>query len=156
SIAAMSLHDPELGLQLLAFNAVLIAFFSASQDIVYNAYQVDVLDEREMGAGAALGVLGYRIALILVGAVAFVLADRMPWPPACVLVSLFLRVGVASAVWAREPVLDDAPPQTLRESVVGPFLDFFRRSGMAWGLAILLFVVFYQLPDRFGQNMATP
>jgi MFS transporter, PAT family, beta-lactamase induction signal transducer AmpG len=156
SIAGMSLHDPALGLQLLAFNAVLLAFFSASQDIVFNAYQVDVLDEREMGAGAAVGVLGYRIAMIVVGALAFILADRMPWPTVYVLISLLMLVGVAAAVWAPEPVLDDAPPQTLRESVVEPFLDFFRRSGPGWGVAILLFVIFYQLPDRFGQNMATP
>ncbi len=156
TIAAMSLHDPQRSLQLLALNAVLLAFFSASQDIVFNAYQVDVLDEREMGAGAAIGVLGYRVALILTGSLAFILADRMPWPTVYVLISLLMLAGVAAAFWAPEPVLDAAPPQTLRESVVQPFLDFFRRTGPGWGIAILLFIIFYQLPDRFGQNMATP
>jgi PAT family beta-lactamase induction signal transducer AmpG len=156
SIAAMSLHDPARGLQLLAFNALLIVFFSASQDIVFNAYQVDALDEREMGAGAAIGVLGYRIAMIVTGSLAFVLADRLPWPVVYLLMALLMGVGILAAFWAPEPVLEEAPPQSIREAVVDPFMEFFRRTGFLWGLVILLFVILYQLPDRFGQNMVTP
>jgi PAT family beta-lactamase induction signal transducer AmpG len=156
SIGAMALHDPSRGLQLLAFNALLIVFFSASQDIVFNAYQVDVLDEREMGAGAAIGVLGYRIAMIVTGSLAFVLADQLPWPIVYLLMAALMAVGLAAAFWAPEPVLDEAPPQSIREAVVEPFLEFFRRTGMLWGLVILFFIIVYQLPDRFGQNMATP
>src|SRR5690606_14013532 len=78
--AAMGLHDPQRTLQLLALNALLIAFLSASQDTVFDGFKVDVLEEREMGAGAAIGVLGYRIAMIVVGSGAFVLADRLAWP----------------------------------------------------------------------------
>src|SRR5688500_10615339 len=69
TIAAMSVHDPRRGLTMLAVNAILLAFFSASQDVVFDAYRVDALDEREMGPGASLGVLGYRIAMLLVGGV---------------------------------------------------------------------------------------
>jgi PAT family beta-lactamase induction signal transducer AmpG len=156
SIAAMSLHDPSRGLELLAFNAILIAFFSASQDVVFNAYQVDVLDEREMGAGAAIQVLGYRIAMIVTGALAFILADRMPWPVVYLLMAALMAVGLVAAFWAPEPVMDESPPQTLRDAVVDPFLEFFRRTGLLWGIVILLFVILYQLPDRLGQNMATP
>ena len=156
SIAAMSLHDPSRGLQLLAFNALLIAFFSASQDIVVNAYQVDVLDEREMGAGAAIQVLGYRIAMIVTGSVAFILADRMPWPVVYLLMAILMGVGVAAAFWAPEPLMEEAAPRSLREAVVDPFVEFFSRSGMVWGLVILLFIILYQLPDRLGQNMVTP
>jgi MFS transporter, PAT family, beta-lactamase induction signal transducer AmpG len=156
SIAAMSLHDPSRALQLLAFNAILIAFFSASTDVVFDAYKVDVLDEREMGAGAATGVLGYRIALIVTGSVALVLADRMPWPTVYLLMAALMLVGVAAAFWAPEPVTREVAPSTLREAVIDPFTEFFRRTGLGWGMLILLFVIFYQLPDRFGQNMATP
>lgn len=156
SVAAMSLHDPSRGLQLLAFNALLIAFFSASQDVVYNAYQVDVLDEREMGAGAAIGVLGYRVAMIVTGSAAFVLADRMPWPVVYILMALLMAVGIAAAFWAPEPVMDESVPRTIREAVVDPFVEFFGRAGLGWGLVILLFIILYQLPDRFGQNMVTP
>ena len=156
AIAAMSLHDPRQGLQLLAVNALLIAFFSASQDIVFDAYRVDVLHEREMGAGAALGVLGYRIALLLTGGAALVLADRMPWPTVYLLMALLMLVGVAAAVLAPEPELRAAPPQTLASAVVDPVRDFFRRTGPGLGVVILLFTICYQLADRFAANMATP
>ncbi|MBW3630147.1 MAG: AmpG family muropeptide MFS transporter [Gemmatimonadetes bacterium] len=156
SIGAMSFHDPSQALQLLAFNAILIAFFSASTDVVFDAYKVDVLDEREMGAGAATGVLGYRIALIVTGSLALVLADRMPWPTVYLLLAALMLVGIAAAFWAPEPVTSEAAPASLREAVVDPFIEFFRRTGLGWGMLILSFVIFYQLPDRFGQNMATP
>ena len=156
SIAAMSLHDPSRGLKLLAFNAILIAFFSASTDVVFDAYKIDVLDEREMGAGAATGVLGYRIALIVTGSLALMLADVMPWPTVYLLMAALLLVGLAAAFWAPEPVIGTLAPQSIREAVIDPFVEFFRRTGPGWGIAILLFVIFYQLPDRFGQNMATP
>lgn len=155
-IAAMSLHDPQRSLQLLALNAVLIAFFSASQDIAFDAYRIDALSDRELGAGAALGVLGYRVALLVTGSLAFILADRLPWPTVYLLIAGLMGVGVAAAVYAPEPALREGPPRTLRQAVVDPFVDFFRRTGWLWGIVILLFTIAYQLPDRFGQNMATP
>src|SRR6185436_117098 len=79
AIAAMSLQNPQRSVQMLAINAMLIAFFSASQDIVADAYRTDVLSDREMGPGASIYVLGYRVALLATGALAFWLADRMPW-----------------------------------------------------------------------------
>ena len=156
SIAAMGFQDPQRTLQLLAFNTVLIAFFSASQDVVYDGYRVDALDEREMGAGAALGVLGYRIAMLVVGSVAFILADRMPWSTVYLLISALVVVGILAAIWAPEPVMDEARPMTLADAVVKPFGEFFQRTGLLWGPILLLFVIFYQLPDRFGQIMVTP
>lgn len=156
AIAAMSLHDPRQGLQLLAVNAMLIAFLSASQDIAFDAYRVDVLEEREMGAGAALGVLGYRIALLLTGGLALVLADRMPWPTVYLLMALLMGIGVVAAVFAPEPVMRDAPPMTLASAVIDPFREFFARTGPVWGLVLLFFTICYQLADRFAANLATP
>ncbi len=156
AIAAMGLHDPQRSLQLLALNAVLVAFFSASQDTVVDGYKVDVLEEREMGAGAAIGVLGYRVAMIVVGSGAFMLADRMPWSTVYILISVLMLVGVAGAIMAPEPVISERTPQTLGEAVVAPFGEFVRRTGVVWGAVILLFVICYQLPDRFGQIMVTP
>jgi PAT family beta-lactamase induction signal transducer AmpG len=79
AIAAMSFQQPQQSLQLLAVNALLIAFFSASQDIAFDAYRTDVLGLEEMGAGAAVGVLGYRIALLVTGSLALILADHLSW-----------------------------------------------------------------------------
>ena len=156
AIAAMSLHDPRRGLQLLAINALVIAFLSATQDIAFDAYRVDVLSEREMGAGASLGVLGYRIALLLTGGAALVMADRMPWPAVYLVMAALMVVGMAAALLAPEPVLHGAPPVSLADAVVRPFLDFFRRTGLGWGVVILVFTIFYQLADRLAANMTTP
>ena len=80
SIAAMALAEPSEALSFVAVVAMAVAFLSATQDIAIDAYRTDVLSEREMGAGAAVNVLGYRIALFLTGSVALILADHIPWP----------------------------------------------------------------------------
>jgi MFS transporter, PAT family, beta-lactamase induction signal transducer AmpG len=84
------------------------------------------------------------------------LADRMPWSTVYILISVLMLVGVAGAILAPEPLITERTPQTLGEAVVAPFGEFFRRTGVVWGVVILLFVICYQLPDRFGQIMATP
>ncbi len=156
AIAAMSLHDPAVGLRALAFNALLIAFLSATQDVAGDAYRTDVLHHREMGAGAAIWVLGYRIALLLTGSLAFVLADRMPWPTVYLILSSLMLVGVIASVMAPEPSLEDAPPRTLAEAVVLPFNEFFTRSGLLRGLLVLLFIVLYKYSDSLVIVMGTP
>ena len=156
AIAAMSLHDPRTGLKMLAINAIAIAFFSASQDISLDAYRTDVLRDREMGAGAAVFVMGYRIAMITTGALAFFLADRMPWPIVYLILSLLMIIGIATTFVAPEPVLSDAPPRTLVEAVVLPFADFFQRLGVLRALVVLLFIVAYKYSDSLAGSMTTP
>jgi PAT family beta-lactamase induction signal transducer AmpG len=156
AIAAMSLHDPRTGLKMLAINAIAIAFFSASQDISLDAYRTDVLRDREMGAGAAVFVMGYRIAMITTGALAFFLADRMSWQMVYVILSLLMIIGVAGTFAAHEPVLSDAPPRTLVEAVVLPFADFFQRIGVWRALLVLLFIVAYKYSDSLAGSMTTP
>jgi PAT family beta-lactamase induction signal transducer AmpG len=155
SIAAMALHDPARGLQMLAINAIAITFFSASQDISLDAYRTDVLQDREMGAGAAVFVLGYRIAMISTGALAFFLADRIQWPAVYAVLSTLLVVGIATTFIAPEPVLSDAPPRTLFEAVVLPFADFFQRVGPR-AVLVLLFIVVYKYSDSLAGSMTTP
>jgi len=156
AIAAMSLHDPQTGLRMLAVNAIAIAFFSASQDISLDAYRTDVLETREMGAGAAVFVMGYRIAMITTGALAFFLADRIAWPTVYLVLSLLLIIGIVTTFVAPEPVLSDAPPRTLAEAVVLPFADFFQRAGVLRALLVLLFIVVYKYSDSLAGSMTTP
>jgi PAT family beta-lactamase induction signal transducer AmpG len=155
-IAAMSLHDPRTGLKMLAVNAIAIAFFSASQDISLDAYRTDVLETREMGAGAAVFVMGYRVAMITSGALAFFLADRMSWNTVYVLIALLMIVGIVTTFIAPEPVLSDAPPKSLAEAVVLPFTDFFQRAGVLRALLVLLFIVLYKYSDSLAGSMTTP
>jgi PAT family beta-lactamase induction signal transducer AmpG len=156
AIAAMSLHDPQQGLRMLAVNAIAITFFSASQDISLDAYRTDVLQDREMGAGAAVFVMGYRVAMITTGALAFFLADRMPWQTVYLILSALILIGIATTFFAPEPVLSDAPPRTLVEAVVLPFADFFQRVGIMRAVLVLVFIVVYKYSDSLAGSMTTP
>lgn len=156
AIAAMSLHDPKTGLQMLAVNAVLIALFSASQDIAGDAYRTDVLSDREMGAGAAIWVLGYRVALLLTGSLSFILAERLSWGTVYALLSVLMLVGIVATLLAKEPPLKEAPPRSLGEAVAMPFADFFNRSGLVFGILVLVFIVLYKYADALAGSMTTP
>ncbi len=156
AIAAMALHDPGTSLRLLSVNAFMLAFFSASQDVAIDAYRTDVLDEREMGAGASVFVLGYRIALLVSGAFAFMLADRLSWPVVYGVMALLMLPGMLAAWRAPEPVLLDKPPQTLADAVILPFRDFFQRAGPVMGFLVLLFIILFKLPDYLGASLRAP
>ena len=156
AIAAMALQNPKQSLQLLAINAVLIAFFSASQDIAFDAYRTDLLEQREMGAGAAISVLGYRVALLVTGSLALILADQMSWPLVYLCLAGLMLLSVLYSAWAPEPTGGDRPPETLADAVRLPFLEFFQRSGIWRGALILVFIVLYRFGDALVNNMATP
>ncbi len=156
AIAAMALQQPRQALQFLAINAVLIAFFSASQDIAFDAYRTDVLEQWEMGAGAAVAVLGYRIALLVTGSLALILADQIPWSTVYLLMSVLMALGLFTSVWAPEPKYQERPPASLADAISLPFVEFFQRSGELRGVLILLFIVLYKLGDALVNNMSTP
>ncbi len=156
AIGAMSLHDPATGLKALAFNAVLVAFFSASQDIAGDAYRTDILTDRELGAGAAIWVLGYRIALLVTGWLAFVLADRLSWGTVYLVLAGLMLVGIVASLLAPEPPLREAPPKTLTEAIVLPFRDFITRVGPGLGIVVLLFIVLFKYSDALAGSMTTP
>ena len=155
AIAAMSREDPRLGLKLLGLNALLIAFLSASQDLVIDAYRADVVSGREAGAGAAIWVTGYRIALLATGALAFLLADRMPWPTVYLCLAALMAIGIVATLTAAEPPRTDVP-QSFRDAVILPYQDFLRRSGPRRAALILVFIVLYKLPDYLAASIATP
>lgn len=156
SIAFMAFRDPQTGKQLLVINALLIAFFSATQDVAVDAYRTDVLEEKEMGAGAASWVVGYRIALLLVGGIAFILADRFSWRTVYLVMAALMIPPMIASWRAPEPVLHDKPPKSLSDAIRLPFMDFFQRAGAVKAFSILLFIVLYKLSDYLAQTMATP
>jgi PAT family beta-lactamase induction signal transducer AmpG len=156
AIAAMALQNPAQALQLLAINAFVIAFLSASQDIAVDAYRTDVLEEPEMGAGAAIYVLGYRVALIATGSLALILADRISWAAVYLLMAVLMGIGLIAAITAPEPTLRDRPPASLSDAIRLPFQEFFQRLGVLRTVLILGFIVLYKLGDALVGNMATP
>lgn len=154
AIAALSLQKPAQALQLLAVNAFIIAFFSATQDIAADAYRTDVLEKFEMGAGAAVFVLGYRIALLVTGSLAFILADRMPWPTVYLLLSFLMILGVGASIFAPEPASDEIRPESFVDAVILPFQEFFQRNGFVQAGLILVFIIFYKFGDALLSNMS--
>ena len=152
-IAAMAFSTPAAHPGALALLSFLVAFCSASQDIVVDAWRTEVLAPEELGPGAGVHILGYRVAMLTSGAIALILADRMPWRVVYLLMAGSLVVGMIASLLAPEPELAAKRPRTLKEAVVEPFLEFFARRGAA---GILLFIVFYKLDVVMATALTTP
>ncbi|GAX43472.1 major facilitator transporter [Tolypothrix sp. NIES-4075] len=156
-VAAMALQKPSQGLQLLAIAAVIVAFFSASQDIVVDAYRTDVLEEKERGPGASVFLLGYRLAILIASSLTLYLVGVLKsWQAVYLLMALLMLVGVFSSIFAPEPKLRARPPQSLYDAVTLPFIEFFQRNGSVQAVLILVFIVIYKLGDSLVKNVATP
>jgi MFS transporter, PAT family, beta-lactamase induction signal transducer AmpG len=152
--ATMALQQPQQALQLVAVNALAIAFFSASQDIAVDAHRTDSLAPTEMGAGTAVYLVGYRAAIILVGAGALILADHLPWSLVYLVLAGLMATCVLFTALATEPEAN--PPATLVDAVYLPFRDFVQRFGWRRGIAILLFVMLYRYGDALVNSLTTP
>ncbi|NSW85194.1 MAG: MFS transporter [Syntrophobacteraceae bacterium] len=152
-IMAIGLNSPSSLPWLTAFLAVMIAFCSASQDIVVDAYRADVLREKELGAGAATTVVGYRIALLVSGALAMILSDHLPWQTVYALMAAIMLGNVLFTVMAPEPAERVVPPGSIKEAVLGPLAAYFQRPG---AVEMLAFVMVYKLGDAIAGAMTTP
>lgn len=153
SISGIAFSNHKATPWITAFFALLISFFSASQDIAVDAYRRETLSDNELGMGSTLYIYGYRVAMLLAGALALFLADHIPWFLVYLLMAAFMSVGIATTLLSPEPDVGVEPPKTLRESVVLPFLEFFKRKG---AIAILLFVLLYKMGDNIAGAMTTP
>ena len=153
SIFAMGYLDPAKELFWLAALAVLIAFASASQDIVFDAYKTDLLPAAERGSGAAVSVLGYRLAMLVSGGLALWIADRyLGWQHMYWLMAGLMLIGVVATIMAPEPDVSEPAPRTIEIAVVAPLKDFFSRNN-AW--LILLLIVMYKMGDAFAGSLST-
>ncbi len=153
SIAVMGLFSPGTELQTLALLAVWVAFLSATQDIAFDAYSTDVLRQDERAAGAALKVMGYRLAMVVSGGLALILADQwLGWGSMYMLMGGLMAVASLATLWAPEPEQVARAPRTLRLAVVEPLREFFCRPG-AW--TVLLLIVLYKLGDAFAGALST-
>lgn len=140
----------------LAIAALVLAFLSATQDIAIDAYRTDVLEVQEVGAGIAIWVMGYRIALLFAGFVGFNLANRLGWAWVYVLLAIVMSLGLIATIIAPEPIESESRPKTLDEAVVKPFQEFFQRLGITKVLLILTFTIFYRFSDAMVGKMAVP
>jgi len=134
----------------------LVAFMSASQDIVVDAFRRESLKDEELGLGSTVYIYGYRVAMWVSGGLAFMLADTLSWPMVYACMAGFMVVGIVATLIAREPVLRHAPPRTLDETLVQPFKEFFSRTSVTNAFAILTFILLYKVGDTMAGAMATP
>lgn len=151
-IFAMGMTSPSDSLWVLGCAALWVAFFSASQDVVIDAYRTDVLRATERGMGAAVGVLGYRMAMLASGALALMLVDEIGWRTTYFVMALLMGVGMVTAWRAPAPEMPASMPRTIGEAVIKPFADLFSRKG---ALALLALVMLYKFGDALAGTLTT-
>ncbi len=165
AIIALGNTDPKTGIAVVAALAFTLAFLSATQDIVIDAFRVEILVEREQGAGAGAVILGYRMGMLVSGAGALLIADAFGWAMAYQIMGIGMGVGLVAVLLAREPhpragsVAGAASPGAvsiaawMQDHVIDPFADFLTRPGWA---VILVFIVLYKLGDAVAGVMSNP
>jgi PAT family beta-lactamase induction signal transducer AmpG len=162
SITALGFSEPEKTPLLTAVCALAVAFFSASQDIVIDAYRIEILDSKEQGAGAAMTQVGYRLGAIVAGAGALFLADRIDWSIVYGVMAALVMVGMVAAIIAPDPdkrrsdARDPHVGSGFRSILIDPFVEFFQRISVKAAVIILAFILLYKLGDAYAGVMAYP
>jgi PAT family beta-lactamase induction signal transducer AmpG len=154
SVLLLSASDPKENLPWVALTALLVSFFSASQDIVIDAWRREALTDQELGWGSSVHVAAYLFAFRLVsGSMALILADHLPWSTVYQIMAAVLGLGLIATLLCREPAIEGVAPKTLREVVLDPFIDFFAKPS---AFLILLFILLYKIGDNMALQMTTP
>ena len=156
SIAAFGFVDPIMNIWSVAYLAAAVAFFSASQDIVLDAYRRELLPDNELGLGNSIHVQAYRLSGLVPGSLAFILADHISWQAVFLIVAAFMFVGIILSLSIKEINLKAPAPKTLQDAVVLPFKDFINRKGLKSALHILAFLFLYKLGDSMATALQTP
>ena len=164
AIVGLGFSDPATGPFRTAAFALAVAFFSASQDIVIDAYRIEILDPSQQGAGAAMTQAGYRFGLIVAGAGALYLADTVgSWSIVYAVMAVLVLVGVAAALFAPAPpgeslagAGESHAALTLQAMVIEPFREFLTRHSLSSAWVILAFILLYKFGDAFAGSMANP
>ncbi len=153
AIVGLGLTQPAAQPMLVAFMALLVTFFSASQDIVVDAYRREDLSDEELGLGSSLYVNGYRVGMLLASGGGLLLADHMSFSAVYLIMAACMLPGIITTLLCHEPPAAQGTPQTLKEAVIEPFVEYFKRSGALWMLA---FVLLYKLGDSMASAMTMP
>lgn len=151
-----SFLDPKFSIDLIMYSGLAIGFFSATQDIVLDAYRRELLDDNELGLGNSFYANAYRVAGFVPGGLGLILADHMSWSSVFIVISSFMLVGIVHTFLIPDLDVEDLKPKSLREAIVDPFVEFFQRDGFKSGLLILFFIFFYKFGDTVATSLITP
>ncbi|KON46516.1 hypothetical protein AL013_12865 [Mariprofundus ferrooxydans] len=155
TIAAMGGFSPQTELTMIILFSTLLAFLSATQDIALDAYRRELLSDEELGLGNSVHVNAYRVAGLVPGSLALILADHLPWSAVFMITALFMLPGMVMTLLVSEPVVALAP-KSLRQAVVEPLHEFLDRQGWRGAVMVLAFIFFYKLGDSLCTALATP
>ncbi|MEP6898549.1 MAG: MFS transporter [Rhodanobacter sp.] len=153
ALISMSFYTPQGAASTLAFFGVLLAFGSATQDIAYDAHRTDLLPPAERGWGTAFSQGGYRLGMLVSGALALILADHLGWAWVYRLMGALMLAATLVTAWSPDAP-DEQPARSFVDAVVQPFADFFQRYG-SLALAWLALMVLYKLCDAFALSLST-
>lgn len=153
SIALLAFSNPSQMLMMTAFAALLLSFFSASQDIVIDAYRRESLSDDELGLGSALYVSGYRTGMLLASGVGLIMADFMSYQSVYLFMAFVMAASIIGTLLAKEPEMNHGRPESLRKAVIEPFKEYFTRDN---AILILLFIFLYKVGDTMASQLTIP
>ena len=153
AIIGLSTTNPAQSPWMVALAAFWVTFFSASQDIVIDAYRREDLADEELGLGSSLYINGYRTGMLLASGGGLIMADHIPFSMVYLIMAACLLPGILTTLLTPEPKTPKGTPQTLREAIVQPFVEYFSRPEAIW---ILMFILFYKIGDSMASTMTTP
>jgi PAT family beta-lactamase induction signal transducer AmpG len=156
AVMLMGQFNPSTEIWTVVFLAAIVAFFSASQDIVVDAHRREWLTEEQMGSGTALFVNAYKLSTLVPGSLSLILSDIITWDWVFFITGLFMLPGILTTLIVSEPRMYGPAPKTLREAVIEPFNEFVNRRGWRHALLILAFIFLYKLGDSMATALATP
>ena len=156
TIGTLGFLDPLTQLWPIAWLCLGIAFLSATQDIVLDAYRRQILPDQELGLGNSIHVNAYRVGGLIPGSLSLVLSDFLPWETVFLITAAFVLAGIALTLSIKEPPRAHQQPTTLQAAIVEPFNEFFSRQGIQQALLILAFMLLYKLGDSMATALATP
>jgi PAT family beta-lactamase induction signal transducer AmpG len=145
--------DPAQNPWLVALSAFFVTLFSASQDIIIDAYRREDLQDAELGLGSSLYISGYRVGMLLAAGGGLILADHMPFSMVYTLLALCLLPGVITTLLTPEPPTPFGTPKSIAEAVIAPFAEYFSRSNAFW---ILAFILLYKIGDTMASSITGP
>jgi PAT family beta-lactamase induction signal transducer AmpG len=157
TMASLGMLNPKQSIWLIAALATVVAFLSASQDIVLDAYRRELLPDKELGLGNSMYVNGYRAAVFIPGGLGLILGDYFSWPVVFLVIGSFMLIAIVKTLLIKETVRSIKAPATLEEAIVKPFKEFFSRDGgIRQGLLILAFLFLYKIGDNMATALSTP
>jgi PAT family beta-lactamase induction signal transducer AmpG len=156
SIGVLGMFEPAKSTWLIAWLAVAISFFSASQDVALDAYRREILPDAELGLGNAIHIQAYRISSLVPGSLSLILADLLPWSTVFWITGLFMAVGILMSLAVTEPDSELPAGTGLRHALVAPFAEYLQRRGWSGLVLVLAFMFLYKIGDNMATALATP